>query len=78
MKKKHDFSIGQKIPSGVRPFSQKDMIDKNFTAKNSAVLRILTKWAENLENIIDNPEAFTTNRSYPFKTLNHEIIYPIK
>jgi hypothetical protein len=55
MKKRHDFAIGQKIPGGVQPFSKKDLMDRNFSAKNSAVLRILTKWAENLENIFDNP-----------------------
>ena len=71
MKKRHDFAIGQKIPSNVKPFSKKELKDKNFSAKNSAILRILTKWAENLENIFDHPEAYTTNRIYPFKDLNH-------
>jgi len=55
MKKRHDFAIGQKIPGSVKSFSKKDLMDKNFSAKNSAVLRMLTKWAENLENIFDNP-----------------------
>jgi len=45
MKKKHDFVIGQKIPNSVRSFSKKDVMDKNFSAKHSAVLRMLTKWA---------------------------------
>jgi len=48
MKEKHDFLIGQKIPSHVKTFSQKDLMNKNFSSKNSAVLRMLTKWAENL------------------------------
>ena len=78
MKHRHDFAMGQKIPGSVKPFSKKDLTDKNFSAKSSAVLRMLTKWAENLENIFDNPEAYTTNRIYPFKTLNNEIIYPKK
>jgi hypothetical protein len=55
MKSRHDFLIGQKIPTNVKNFSKKDLADKNFKAKHSAVLRMLTKWAENLENIFDNP-----------------------
>lgn len=55
MKHKHEFAIGQKIPNSVKPFSKKDITDKNFSAKHSAVLRMLTKWAENLENIFDHP-----------------------
>jgi len=45
MKRRHDFAIGQKIPTSVRTFNKKDLMDKNFSAKHSAVLRILTKWA---------------------------------
>jgi len=45
MKKKHDFAIGQKIPGSVKSFSKKDLMDKKFSAKHSAVLRMLTKWA---------------------------------
>lgn len=78
MRKRHDFAIGQKIPSSVKPFSKKDIKDKNFSAKNSTVLRILTKWAENLEGIFDNPENTTLNRIYPFKTLTHELVFPTK
>jgi len=45
MRQKHDFAIDQKIPSSVKPFSKEDISETNFSAKNSAVLRILTKWA---------------------------------
>jgi len=48
MRKNHDFLIGQKVPISVKPMSKKDLEDKNLSAKNSAVLRMLTKWAENL------------------------------
>lgn len=48
MRKHRDFEIGQKLPSTIRPFSKKDIEDKNFSCKHSSVLRILTKWAENL------------------------------
>jgi len=75
MKARHNFLIGQKIPSGVRIFCKKDLENKNFKAKHSAILRILTKWAKNLEDIFDNPEAYTTNRIYPYKELNHKTIY---
>ena len=32
-----------------------ELSDKKFTAKHSSILRILTKWAESLQNILENP-----------------------
>ena len=45
--------LGQKIPSFVKIFNRQDLENKNFQAKHSSILRILTKWAENLEKIFE-------------------------
>ena len=45
MKKGKKFAVGQKIPASVKPFYKYDIKNKNFTAKHSSILRILTKWA---------------------------------
>jgi hypothetical protein len=56
MRKEHSFAIAQKIPAYVKPFNHHDQKDNKFSVNNSAVLRIMTKWAENLEEIFKNPE----------------------
>jgi hypothetical protein len=47
-RKEHKYSIAQKIPNHVKPFSKADLKEKNFHVNSSAVLRIMTKWAEYL------------------------------
>ena len=78
MKKDKLFAIGQKIPSYVKPFTKNDMREKKLKVKNSAILRILTKWAENLEKIFEDPETFIRNRVYPFNTTSNELVNPTK
>jgi hypothetical protein len=41
----YKFALGQKIPASVKPYSLQDIADKQFVAKHSSILRILTKWA---------------------------------
>lgn len=48
LRKEKKYLIGQKIPHFVKVFSRQDINNKNFTARHSSVLRILTKWAEYL------------------------------
>lgn len=48
LKNEHKYEIGQKIPTYIKSFTKMDLKQKNFTAKSSAILRIMTKWAENL------------------------------
>ena len=55
VKGKHSFALGQKIPASVKLFNKQEVENKLFTAKHSSILRILTKWAENLEEIFNNP-----------------------
>ena len=51
MNKKRPFALGQKIPASVKLFSREEIKNKQFMAKHSSILRVLTKWAENLEQI---------------------------
>ena len=71
MKKSKKFAIGQKIPASVKTFSKYDIKNRNFTAKHSSVLRILTKWAECLEETFQNPEKLIKERLYPFTNLQN-------
>ena len=34
----------------------------------------MTKWAEYLEGILQNPEAFLQNRLYKLKTVDHQLV----
>lgn len=46
--------IGQKIPIGVPTFSDEDIESSKFKIYDSSILRLLTKWAEELRNKIFN------------------------
>jgi hypothetical protein len=70
---KKAYAFGQKIPAAVRPFSKQEICNKQFTAKHSSILRILTKWADYLEEIFDNPEHFIRRRLYSFTTIRNEL-----
>lgn len=48
LKKDRKYALGQKIPSAVKSFSVQEVKNKQFTARHSSILRILTKWAESL------------------------------
>jgi len=49
------------------------MRDKKLTVQHSSVLRILTKWAGNLEDIFNNPEKHIMMRLEPFKDIYNEL-----
>ena len=66
--------IGQKIPASVKPYSKYQINAKEFAGKHSSLLRILTKWADYLENILQKPESFIQNRNYPLKNIKGETV----
>ena len=39
---------------------------------HSSVLRLLTKWAENLESIFKDPEEYVKRRDYPFRNIHNK------
>lgn len=47
--------MGQKIPAYVKEFTRQEIESKGFRAEHSSVLRVMTKWAENLKDILLNP-----------------------
>ena len=40
------------------------------------MLRILTKWAESLEDVFKNPQKHVRQRLYPFINVDNEIVIP--
>ena len=74
MKKRHvDYHISQKIHSKVRPFTRLELDNREFNCQNSSILRVLTKWAEYLEEVFKNPEESIKNRLYSFINIHNEL-----
>jgi hypothetical protein len=71
MKTKNEFALGHKIPAQVKAFSRQEIDSKQFTARHSSILRILTKWAESLEGIFKDPDNFVKGRAYSFKNIHN-------
>ena len=71
MRKEGKYALGQKLPASMKPFNRQEMETKEFSAKHSSVLRILTKWAEYLEEIFEEPEQYVKKRLYPFVTIHN-------
>lgn len=71
MKKAPHHAVAQKIPAYVKPFSRNDLKENNFFVNNSAVLRIMTKWAEKLEEIFKKSEIIIKQREYYFKNIKN-------
>ena len=71
MMAKHPVLLGQKIPVSVKQFSREEIKERNFSAKHSSVLRIMTKWAEYLEGVFKNPEKFVQRKMYPFRNIRN-------
>ena len=63
------YAIGQKIPAAVKPFSRQEIENGQFSARHSSILRILTKWAQSLEDVFKNAEKSIKGRAYSFTTL---------
>ena len=59
---KSKYATGQKVPAFVKPFTKNELANKQFTVKHSSILRILTKWAGNLEEILEKPEGFVREK----------------
>lgn len=66
--------IGQKIPAEVPIFSEEDIEAENFKSLDSSVLRLLTKWAEELRNKVINAEDTIFKRWTKFKNNRGRLI----
>ena len=61
------FQIGHKIPIGVRLFSEEGIGAGKFKVYDSSILRLLTKWTEELRGKINNAEETIYKRLFKFK-----------
>ena len=76
MKRGKKYAIGQKIPSFVKPFSKQEVSNKEFTSSHSSILRILTKWAEYMEDILRSPRTLLESKLYAFKDFENRFWPP--
>jgi hemerythrin len=74
MKHEKQYALGQKIPASVKLFSRHEIANKQFSAQHSSILRILTKWAEYLEEIFKDPEQYIRRRLYPFRNIHNKLV----
>lgn len=74
MKETAKFSMGSKIPALVKEFSDLELNSKQFSAKHSSVLRIMTKWAEYLDEFFKSPERNVYQRQFKFKTTDNKLV----
>ncbi len=68
--KGESYIIGQKINSATKKFTPKDMELGKFKIYNSSILRIMTKWAEELTEKIFKADDLILKRAYKFKQNN--------
>jgi transposase len=74
MKALKHYALGPKIPSSVKPFSKQEIDTKQFSARHSSMLRILTKWAEYLEEIFKAPQQYVRRRLYSFRNIENTLV----
>jgi hypothetical protein len=62
------FKIGQKIPSEVKQFSEREIKEGQFKVYHASVLRVLTKWSEELYSKLERADELIRSRIHKFKT----------
>lgn len=62
------YAIGQKIPSEVKLFSEKDIKSGHFKIQHSSVLRVITKWTEELRDKFEKADELIRYRIHKFKS----------
>ena len=67
-KKGHLFAIGQKISSEVKTFTEKEIRSGRFRVHHSAILRVMTKWSQELYKKISQASEKIRHRIHKFKT----------
>lgn len=61
------YKIGQKINSNTETYTDHEILCETFEVKNSGILRILTKWTEELQGKMKNAEDSILKRPFRFK-----------
>ena len=62
------FAVGQKLSDKIEFFNEEEIKSKSISISNTAVLRVITKWAEELREILRDPyEKFIINNKFVSK-----------
>jgi hypothetical protein len=69
------FLIGRKISQNTEPFTDDQINSKSITIENPAILRILTKWCEELWEKFDKETYFIDRNDGFSKGKNKEIMF---
>jgi hypothetical protein len=62
-----DYTKRLKIPKHIKNLTRKQMAYKDFTAKHSSLMRMITKRAEHITEIFDDSSRQVMMKLYPFK-----------
>lgn len=69
-----DYLIAHKIPAGTPLFTEQELEGGSFKVHDSSVLRILTKWAEELREKLSNAEEAIVKRAHRFKVRSGKLM----
>lgn len=58
------------------PFTRNQLNGQKFAVASSSILRIMTKWAENLQDIFKKPKLFIQQRLHNYKNVNNDLFAP--
>lgn len=61
------FVIGRKINKNTPKYTKPEIENGVFFVKSASILRLLTKWVEQLDDIVRNPEKQIKNSDKQFK-----------
>lgn len=67
------FASCQKIPSEAKPFTVKEIRSGQFRIYHASILRVMTKWAEELEDKIKDASQKIRHRVHKFKTRKNKL-----
>jgi hypothetical protein len=57
------YLVGRKIPKNTLLYTEEEIADGVFFVKSHAVLRIVTKWVEDLKKYFEKPEKTILNNN---------------
>ena len=70
VKKYTKYLIGTKIPRNTPKYTEEEIENGIFFIKSSAILRVISKWLEDLIEVIQKPDVHIRDWFHPFK--NHD------
>jgi hypothetical protein len=67
------FASCQKIPEEAKSFTAKEIRSGQFRVYHASILRVMTKWAEELYSKIEEASDRIRHRVHKFKTKNNKL-----